>query len=142
MKRDTNQEIIIHKNQSNIFDIIGEEVAIQVKQPKEFNILEFDRDKFSNFDHCRYMLDSEMNICYISTIDKGSKDVICTTNIDKSKQNISVSAEKVVTDIPRKLVLEVNHFGKQWFMQSFEYQMIDLILKKIYNLRGKLWKKM
>ena len=50
MKKDINQEIIIHKNQSNIFDIIGEEVAIQVKQPKEFNILEFDRDKFSNFD--------------------------------------------------------------------------------------------
>ena len=50
MKKDANQEIIIHKNQSNIFDIIGEEVAIQVKQPKEFNILEFDRDKFSNFD--------------------------------------------------------------------------------------------
>ena len=50
MKKDVNQEIIIHKNQSNIFDIIGEEVAIQVKQPKEFNILEFDRDKFSNFD--------------------------------------------------------------------------------------------
>ena len=50
MKKDANKEIIIHKNQSNIFDIIGEEVAIQVKQPKEFNILEFDRDKFSNFD--------------------------------------------------------------------------------------------
>ena len=50
MKKDVNQEIIIHKNQSNIFDIIGEEVAIQVKQPKEFNIFEFDRDKFSNFD--------------------------------------------------------------------------------------------
>ena len=50
MKKDVNQEIIIHKNQSNIFDIIGEEVAIQVKQPKEFNILEFDRDKFSNLD--------------------------------------------------------------------------------------------
>ena len=50
MKKDVNQEIIIHKNQSNIFDIIGEEVAVQVKQTKEFNILEFDRDKFSNFD--------------------------------------------------------------------------------------------
>ena len=94
-----------------------------------------------NFDHCRYMLDSEMNICYISTIDNGSKDVICTTNIDKTKEIISFSAEKVVTDIPRKLVLEVNHFGKQWFMQSFEDKMIDLILKKIYNLRGKIWKK-
>lgn len=50
MKKDGNQEIIIHKNQSNIFDIIGEEVAINIKPPKEFNILEFDRDKFSNFD--------------------------------------------------------------------------------------------
>ena len=50
MKRDTNQEIIIHKNQSNIFDIIGEEEDNNVKPPKEFNILEFDRDKFSNFD--------------------------------------------------------------------------------------------
>lgn len=92
----------------------------------------------TNFDHCRYMLDSEMNICYISTIKNGRKNVLCTINIDKSKQNISVSAEKVVTDIPRKLVLEVNHLGKQWFMQSFEDKMIDLILKKIYKLRGKI----
>ena len=50
MKKDTNQEIIIHKNQSNIFDILGEEVSTQAKLSKEFNILEFDRDKFSNFD--------------------------------------------------------------------------------------------
>ena len=51
MKKDTNQEIIIHKNQSSIFDIIGgEEVSAQIKPSKEFNILEFDRDKFSNFD--------------------------------------------------------------------------------------------
>ena len=50
MKKDTNQEIIIHKNQSNIFDIIGGEENLKVKQAKEFNILEFDRDKFSNFD--------------------------------------------------------------------------------------------
>ena len=92
----------------------------------------------TNFDHCRYMLDSEMNICYISTIKHGSKDVLCTINIDKTKQNISVSAEKVVTDTPRKLVLEVKYFGKQWFMQSFEDKMIDLILKKIYKLRGKI----
>jgi hypothetical protein len=35
-------------------------------------------------------------------------------------------------------VLEVNHLGKQWFMQSFEDKMIDLILKKIYKLRGKI----
>jgi hypothetical protein len=27
-------------------------------------------------------------------------------------------------------------------MQSFEDQTIDLILKKIYKLRGKIWKKM
>ena len=66
------------------------------------------------------------------------KNVLCTINIDKTKQNISVSAEKVVTDTSRKLVLEVKYFGKQWFMQSFEYQMIDLILKKIYKLRGKI----
>ena len=51
MKKDTNQEIIIHKNQSSIFDIIGgEEVSAQIKPSKEFNILEFDRDKFANFD--------------------------------------------------------------------------------------------
>ena len=91
-----------------------------------------------NFDHCKFMLDSEMNICYISTIKHGIKQVLCTINIDKSKQNISVSAEKIATDTLRKLVLEVNHFGKQWFMQSFEDKMIDLILKKIYNLRGKI----
>lgn len=96
-----------------------------------------------NFDHCRYMLDSEMNICYISTIKHGSKDVLCTANVDKSKQNISVSDEIVVTNTPRKSVLEVkNYCGKQWFMQSFEDKMIDLILKKIYKLRGKIWKKM
>ena len=95
-----------------------------------------------NFDHCRYMLDSEMNICYISTIKNGRKDVLCTINIDKTKQNISVSAEKVVTDTPRKLVLEINYCGKQWFMQSFEDKMLDSILKKIYKLRGKIWKKM
>jgi hypothetical protein len=92
----------------------------------------------TNFDHCRYMLDSEMNICYISTIKRGSKDVLCTINIDKSKQNISVSSEKVVTDTPRKLVFEANYCGKKWFMQSFEDQTIDLILKKIYKLRGKI----
>ena len=99
----------------------------------------------TNFDHCRYMLDSEMNICYISTIKHGSKDVLCTINTDKSKhkQNISVSDEIVVTNTPRKSVLEVkNYCGKQWFMQSFEDKMIDLILKKIYKLRGKIWKKM
>lgn len=51
MKKDVNQEIIIHKNQSNIFDIIGgEEVSAKANPLKEFNILEFDRDKFSNFD--------------------------------------------------------------------------------------------
>ena len=50
MKKDTNQEIIIHKNQSNIFDIIGGEVSAQFKPSKEFNVLKFDRDKFSNFD--------------------------------------------------------------------------------------------
>lgn len=50
MKKDTNQEIIIHKNQSNIFDIIGGEESVKAKPSKEFNILEFDRDKFSNFD--------------------------------------------------------------------------------------------
>ena len=50
MKKDVNQEIIIPKNQSNIFDIIGKEEDNSVKKAKEFNILEFDRDKFSNFD--------------------------------------------------------------------------------------------
>ena len=92
----------------------------------------------TNFNHCRYMLDSEMNICYISTIDNGSKDVLCTTNIDKTKEIISFSAGKIVTDTPSKSVLEINYCGKQWFMQSFEYQTIDLILKKIYKLRGKI----
>ena len=92
----------------------------------------------SNFDHCKYMLDSEMNICYISTIKHGKKEVLCTINIDKTKQNISVSAEKVVTDTPSKSVLEIKYLGKQWFMQSFEDKMIDLILKKIYNLRRKI----
>ena len=50
MKKDVNQEIIIHKNQSTIFDIIGKEEDNNVEKVKEFNILEFDRDKFSNFD--------------------------------------------------------------------------------------------
>ena len=40
----------------------------------------------TNLNYCRYMLDSEMNICYISTIDNGSKDVLCTTNIDKANK--------------------------------------------------------
>lgn len=95
----------------------------------------------TNFDHCRYMLDSEMNICYISTIKHGKKEVLCTINTDKSKhkQNVSVSDEIVVTNTPRKSVLEVkNYCGKQWFMQSFEDKIIDLILKKIYKLRGKI----
>ena len=96
----------------------------------------------TNFNHSRYMLDSEMNICYISTIKHGRKNVLCAINIDKTKQNTSVSAEKVVTDTPSKSVLEINYCGKQWFMQSFEDKMIDLILKKIYKLRGKIWKKM
>ena len=92
----------------------------------------------TNFNYCIYMLDSEMNICYISTIERGSKNVLCTINIDKTKQNISVSAEKVVTDTPSKSVHEINYCGKQWFMQSFKDKMIDLILKKIYKLRGKI----
>ena len=96
----------------------------------------------TNFDHCRYMLDSEMNICYISTIKHGKKNVLCTINIDKTKQNISVSSGEVATDTLSKSVLEINYCGKQWFMQSFEDKMIDLILKKIYKLRGKIWKKM
>ena len=92
----------------------------------------------TNFNHCRYMLDSEMNICYISTIKHGKKQVLCTINIDKSKQNISVSSGEVATDTPSKSVFDVNYCVKQWFMQSFEYQMIDLILKKIYKLKGKI----
>lgn len=93
----------------------------------------------TNFNHCRYMLDSEMNICYISTIKHGRKYVVlCTINIDKTKQNISVSSGEVATDTPSKSVLEINYCGKQWFMQSFEDKMIDLILKKIYKLRGKI----
>ena len=91
-----------------------------------------------NFDHCIYMLDSDMRICYISSIERGSKDVLCTINTDKSRSHISVSSGEVATDTQRKLVLEVNYCGKQWFMQSFEYQMIDLILKKIYKLKGKI----
>ena len=86
----------------------------------------------TNFDHCRYMLDSEMNICYISTIKNGSKNVLFTANVDKSKQNISVSIERVVADPHNKSVIKVDYSGKQWFMQSFEYQTIDLILKKKY----------
>ena len=54
----------------------------------------------------------------------------------------SNSSGEVVTDTPSKSVLEINYCGKQWFMQSFEDKMIDLILKKIYKLRGKIWKKM
>ena len=95
-----------------------------------------------NFNYCRYMLDSEMNICYISTIKNGSKNVLCTANVDKSKQNISVSIERVVADPHNKSVIEVDYSGKQWFMQSFEDKMLDSILKKIYKLRGKIWKKM
>ena len=96
----------------------------------------------TNFDHCRYMLDSEMNICYISTIKNGSKNVLCTANVDKSKQNISVSIERVVADPHNKSVIEVDYSGKRWFIQSFEDKMLDSILKKIYKLRGKIWKKM
>lgn len=91
-----------------------------------------------SFDHCRYMLDSEMNICYISTIKHGKKEVLCTINIDKSKQNISVSAEKIVTDTPSKSVLEINYCGKQWFMQSFQDGLIDSISKKINKLKGRI----
>ena len=79
-----------------------------------------------------------MNICYISTIKYGRKNVLCAINIDKTKQNISVSSGEVETDTPSKSVLEINYCGKQWFMQSFEDKMIDLILKKIYKLRGKI----
>ena len=89
-----------------------------------------------NFDHCRYMLDSDMRICYISSIERGSKDVLCTINTDKSRSHISVSAEKVVTDTASKSVLEVNYCGKQWFMQSFQDELIHSILKKILKLKG------
>ena len=89
-----------------------------------------------NFDHCRYMLDSDMNICYISSIKNGSKDVLCTINTDKSRSHISVSAEKVVTDTASKSVFEVNYCGKQWFMQSFQDELIHSILKKILKLKG------
>ena len=40
-----------------------------------------------NFDHCRYMLDSEMNICYISTIDNGSKDCYLHNKYRQNKRN-------------------------------------------------------
>lgn len=96
----------------------------------------------ANFNYCKYMLDSEMNICYISTIKHGRKNVLCTINIDKTKQNISVSSGEVSTDTPSKSVHEINYCVKQWFMQSFEDKMLDSILKKIYKLRGKIWKKM
>lgn len=92
----------------------------------------------ANFNYCKYMLDSEMNICYISTIKHGRKNVLCTINIDKTKQNISVSSGEVSTDTPSKSVHEINYCVKQWFMQSFEDKMLDSILKKIYKLRGKI----
>ena len=92
----------------------------------------------TNFNHCRYMLDSEMNICYISTIKHGRKNVLCAINIDKTKQNISVSAEKVVTDTPSKSVLEINYCGKQWLIQSFNNNLISLILIKTQKLRGRI----
>jgi hypothetical protein len=42
----------------------------------------------TNFDHCRYMLDSEMNICYISTIKHGKKEVL-----GSSQQAAELNAE-------------------------------------------------
>ena len=95
-----------------------------------------------NFDHTKFMLDSELNICYINTMKYGTKNVIHTTNIDKSKQNISASSKEVLTDIPRKSVFEVNYSGKQWLMQSFNDNLISLILIKTQKLRGRIWKKM
>ena len=91
-----------------------------------------------NFDHTKFMLDSELDICYINTMKYDKKNVICTMNIDKSKQNISTSSKEVLTDIPRKSVFEVNYSGKQWLMQSFNDNLIYLILIKTQKLRGRI----
>ena len=91
-----------------------------------------------NFDHTKFMLDSELNICYIDTMRYANKNVICTMNIDKSKQNISISSKEVLTDMPSKLVFEASYSGKQWRMQSFNHNLINLILIKIQKLRGRI----
>ena len=46
MKKDVNQEIIIHKNQSSIFDIIGKEEDSSVKKVKEFKVRNFGNISF------------------------------------------------------------------------------------------------
>ena len=94
-----------------------------------------------NFDHTKFMLDSELNICYIDTMRYANKNVICTINTDKNKQNISISSKEVLTDIPSKLVFEASYSGKQWRMQSFNHNLINLILIKIQKLRVRIWKK-
>ena len=91
-----------------------------------------------NFDKQKIMLDSELNICYINTMKHSTKNVICTMNIDKSRQNISSSSKEVLTDIPRKSVFEVNYSGKQWLIQSFNNDLINLISIKIHKLKGKI----
>ena len=91
-----------------------------------------------NFDHTKSMLDSELNICYINTMRYANKNVLCAINIDKSKQNISISSKEVLTDIPRKSVFEVNYSGKQWLIQSFNNNLINLISIKTQKLRGKI----
>lgn len=48
----------------------------------------------TNFNYCRYMLDSEMNICYISTIKHGRKNALCTINIDKKNKTFQLVPEK------------------------------------------------
>lgn len=91
-----------------------------------------------NFDHAKGMLDSELNICYINRMRYADKNVICTININKSKQNIPTNSKEVLTDIPSKLVFEASYSGKQWRIQSFNNNLINLISIKIHKLKGKI----
>lgn len=93
-----------------------------------------------DFNHCKYMLDSEMKICYLSATPYTKKNVLCTININKNKPSISVSEKEVLISNSYMSVFEkdVNSEVKEWLIQSFEDKLISLISQKIDKLKGRI----
>ena len=93
-----------------------------------------------DFNHCKYMLDSEMKICYLSATPYTKKNVLCIININKNKPSISVSEKEVLISNSYMSVFEkdVNSEVKEWLIQSFEDKLISLISQKIDKLKGRI----
>ena len=131
MKKDVNQEIIIHKNQSTIFDIIGKEEDNNVEKVKEFNILEFDRDKFSNFDLIQFGKNQYIAVEFGFKYDLSKVSLYLKTS-DKRFVMHDTSEHNSFYEFIRISEAEAKETNKAVY-GSFLFDTGFAIVKKIYN---------